>query len=151
MAIQRLIPGYNGGYIEDSFMSGVYPMRETDPPGFSLGRNPFDERRQLYITYWDACEIATKLGYPMPEIYEAQLKLIDDQARTIAGLEAALQNDVHDLQFKAIAKQIQKGTDAILAAHERSLAAVRARLGADGGAAVAGAGAKKPTGGSASV
>lgn len=151
MAIQRLTPEYNGGYIEDSFMSGVYPMRETDPPGFSLGRNPFDERRQLYITYWDACEIATKLGYPMPEVYEAQLALIDEQARTIADLEAALQNDVHDLQMKSISKQIKKGTDEILAAHERTLSAVRARLGADGGPAEVGSGAKKPVRGTAGV
>lgn len=151
MAIQRLTPAHNGGFIEDSFMSGVYPLRETDPPGFSLGRNPFDERRQLYITYWDACDIATRIGFPMPEVYEAQLALIDEQARTIADLEAALQNDVHDLQMKAISKQIQKSSKEILDAHERTLAAVRARLGADGSAAVDGDGAKKPVRGAASV
>ena len=158
MAIQRLSPGYNGGYIEDSFMSGVYPLRETDPPGFSLGRNPFDERRQLYITYWDACEIACKIGFPMPEVYEAQLALIDEQARTIADLEAQLQNEVHDLQMKAISKQIKNSAKEILDAHERTLAAVRARLGGadavpgpDGGAAVAGSGAKGNRVGTASV
>lgn len=151
MAIQRLFEGYNGGYIDDSFMSGTHPLRESDPPGFSLGRNPFDERRQLYITYWDACDIATKLGYPMPEVYEAQLALIDEQARTIADLEAALQNDVHDLQMKAIQKQIQKSSKEILDAHERTLAAVRARLGADGGAADAGSGTPKPVRGTAGV
>jgi hypothetical protein len=151
MAINRLFEGYNGGYIDDSFMSGVHPLRESDPPGFSLGRNPFDERRQLYITYWDACEIAVKLGYPMPEVYEAQLALIDEQARTIADLEASLQSEVHDLQMKAIQKQIQKSSKEILDAHAATLAAVRARLGADGSPADAGNGAKKPVGGGASV
>ena len=151
MAIQRLFEGYNGGFIDDSFMSGTHPLRESDPPGFSLGRNPFDERRQLYITFWDACEIACKVGFPMPEVYEAQLALIDEQAQRIAVLEQITQDDIHDLQMKAIAKQIKKGTDEVLAAHERSLAAVRARLGADGGAAVAGDGAKKSVRGAASV
>lgn len=151
MAIQRLFEGYNGGYIDDSFMSGTHPLRESDPPGFSLGRNPFDERRQLFITWWDACEIATKLGYPMPEVYEAQLAQIDEQARYIAELEAALQNDVHDLQMKAIAKQIQKSSKDTLDAIQAYTGAVRARLGADGSTGGAGDGAKSTAGSGASV
>lgn len=126
--ITRLKPGEMIAE-DDSFVSGIHPMRESDPPGFFLGYNPDVPGKPMYITWWDATEIATKMGYPMPEVYEAQLAHIDEQARYIAELEQTLNGAVNDLQMKGIMKAIQNTKKETLDAIQGYAAAVRARTG----------------------
>lgn len=141
MAIKRLHEGFGIG--QDSCISGTHPMRPEDPPGLYLGRNPAALGEGLFITYWEACEIATKIGYPMPEVYEQQKAEIDAQAQEIAALQQQLQSEVHDLQLKAVSTEIKNVKKEILGALEDTLSAVRARVAPAGGTAVARSGAAR--------
>lgn len=134
MPIKRLYEGFGVG--EDSCVTGRFPMTEQDilngTEGVYLGVNPESPSKGLYLTFWEADDVAQAIGFPSITVYDEQKKLIDEQAQTIADLEHQLQNEIHNLQLKAVATQIKNGNKELLNAFEGTMAAVRARLG-DGG------------------
>lgn len=126
MSIKRLTEGWNA--TEDSCVSGIHPMRPSDPLGIYLGPNPMmrgEQCAELYLTYWEACEIATKIGYPMPEVYEQQRLEIDQQARKIAALEDDLRHEINTLQLKAVSTEVKNMKKELLNALEGYAGAVR--------------------------
>lgn len=137
MAIKRLHEGY--GVDGDSVISGRFPMSEQDirdgTEGLYLGRNPEDQRRSMYITYWEADEIAQKIGFPHIEVYKAQLKELQDLRDQVAELERMLDEEVHDLQLKAVSTEIKNAKKEIVNAVEGYRAAVAGRLSAKRGVA----------------
>lgn len=138
MAIKRLHEGFGIG--QDSCISGIHPMRPSDPPGVYLGRNPESLGMGLFITYWEADEIAQKIGFPHIAVYEEQKRLLDEQAAEIDDLKAQLNEEINDLQMKAILKAINNGNKDVLNAVEGYSSAVRARVAVAGKAAGTGAG-----------
>lgn len=134
MSIKRLHEGFGIG--EDSCISGSHPMREDDilrgTEGVYLGANPESPSKGLFITYWEADEIAQKIGFPHIAVYGEQKKLIDEQAAQIADLEHQLQHEIHNLQLKAVSTQIKNSNKELLNALEGTTAAIRARLGDSG-------------------
>lgn len=130
MAIKRLHSGFGIG--EDSCISGSHPMREDDilrgTEGVYLGANPESPSKGLFITYWEADEIAQKIGFPHIAVYAEQKRLIDEQADIIAELESKLEHEIHSLQLKAVTTQIKNGNKELLSALEETLAAVRNRV-----------------------
>lgn len=84
MSIKRLHDGFN--VQGDCLVSKTFPMRETDPPGLYLGRD--SAGKPVYITYWVALEIAGLVGYPTPEVYEANLAHIASLEQQLVDLEA---------------------------------------------------------------
>jgi len=146
MAIKRLHEGFGVG--QDSCISGNHPMREDDlvrgTEGVYLGPNPESPSKGLFITFWEADEIAQKIGFPHIAVYDEQKRLIDEQAQQIAELERLLSAEVHSLQLKAISTEIKNTKKELLNAVEGYSAAVRARLGNSGSDTVVVAG---PAGG----
>lgn len=134
MAIKRLHEGFGIG--EDSCIGGSHPMREDDiirgTEGVYLGPNPESPSKGLYITFWEADEIAQKIGFPHIAVYDEQKRLIDEQALQIADLENQLQHEIHNLQLKAVATLVKNGNKELLNALEGTAAAIRARLGDSG-------------------
>jgi hypothetical protein len=145
MSIKRLHEGFGVG--EDSCISGIHPMRASDPPGVYLGNNPESLSKGLYITYWEADEIAQKIGFPHIGVYEEQKRLIDQQAREIEDLKQQLNEEINTLQLKSIHTAIKNGNKDVLNAVEGYSAAVRARVAVAGKAA--GSSASKSAGGTA--
>lgn len=143
MAIKRLHEGFGVG--QDSCISGNHPMREDDllhgTEGVYLGANPESPSKGLFITFWEADEIAQKIGFPHIAVYGEQKRLIDDQAARIAELEHQLQNEIHSLQLKEVLKTVTKTNKEVLNAVEGYSSAVRARLGNSGSNADTPAGA----------
>lgn len=134
MAIKRLHEGFGVG--EDSCVSGIHPMREEDlrrgQQGLYLGVNPESPSKGLFITYFEAEEIAGKIGYPLRVVYDEQKKLIDEQAAEIAELEHRLNVEVHSLQLKAVTTEIKNIKRDVLHEIEGLSVAIRARLGGGG-------------------
>jgi hypothetical protein len=153
MAIKRLHPGFGIG--EDSCISGNHPMREDDvlrgTEGLYLGANPESPSKGLFITYWEADEIAQKIGFPHIAVYQAQKDLIDQQALEIAELERRLDSEIHNLQLKAVSTEIKNVKKELLREVEGLTAAIRARLGNSGSNVDALKGAAKPAGGSSAL
>lgn len=135
-SIKRLYDGYP--VQDDSFISGRFPLAlgdAPDPPGCVLGLNPFNPAVELYATYWDMLEIAMAAGYPPLEVVEQLQVDVDKLSARIVELERQLNEEINDLQIKAISKQISNATKDILRAHEDTLEAVRGRTRAPGAAA----------------
>jgi hypothetical protein len=130
MSVKRLHEGFGIG--EDSCISGRHPMTEADlaagQQGVYLARNPESPSKGLYVTFWEADDIAQAIGYPGIGVYEEQKKLIDDQAQRIAALEDQLNNEINSLQLLAFMKEVRKGNKEVLGALEATLAAVRSRV-----------------------
>jgi hypothetical protein len=149
MAIKRLYEGFGVG--QDSCISGSHPMREDDirsgTEGVYLGPNPEAPATGLFITYWEADEIAQKIGFPHIAVYGEQKRLIDEQAARIVQLEEALEYEVQSLQLKEVLKAVTTSEKKVLNAVESYRAAVGARLGNSGGNTDAPKGAAKPAGG----
>lgn len=139
MAIKRLHAGFGIG--QDSCISGSHPMREDDilrgTEGLYLGANPEAPATGLFITYWEADEIAQKIGFPHIAVYQEQKRLLDQQAAEIIELERLLDEDVHSLQLKSILTAVTNSKKDVLNAVEGYSAAVRARLGNSGSDAAA--------------
>lgn len=100
--------------------------------GVYLGDNPEAPACGLFLTYWDAEEVAQTIGYPPITVYDAQKKLIDEQADIIAELESKLQHEIHSLQLKAVSTEIKNVKKELLSEVEGLTAAIRARLGDSG-------------------
>lgn len=145
MSIKRLHEGFGIG--QDSCISGIHPMRPNDPPGVYLGVNPEAPATGLFITFWEADEIAQKIGFPHIGVYEEQKRLIDEQAREIEDLKQQLNEEINTLQLKAVHQAIKNGNKDVLNAVEGYSAAVRARVAVAGKAA--GSVASKSAGGKA--
>ena len=137
MEIQRLTAAHT--VANDSCIDGRMPMTEQDikdgTEGVYLGINPQDPMHLLYLTYWEADEVAQKLGFPHIAVYKEQKRLLDEQAQTIADLEHQLDNEIHSLQVEAVAKEIRKSHKELLSEIQSYNGAVRARIGSGGSAA----------------
>lgn len=153
MSITRLHEGFGVG--QDSCVSGRHPMTEQDilsgTEGVYLGRNPASLGEGLFLTFWEADEIAQKIGFPHIEVYHEQTRLVDEQARRIAELEHQLNAEVHNLQLKAVSTQIKNSNKEILSVLEDTLAAVRARLGDSGSKPATAPRSARPAGGTPAV
>lgn len=145
MAIKRIHDGMGIG--EDSCVSGVHPNRVEDPPGVYLGINPESPSKGLFLTFWEAMEVACKIGYPTIEVYEAQKALIDEQAAEIAELEHRLDSEIHNLQLKAVSTEIKNVKKEVLGEIVGLTSAIRARLGNSGSDAGTPPGTAKAVGG----
>lgn len=134
MAIKRLYEGFGVG--EDSCVEGRNPLTEQDiragTEGVYLGPNPESPSKGLFLTYWEADEVAQKIGFPHIAVYAEQKLLIDQQAQEIADLKHQLENEVHSLQVEAVAKEIRKSNKELLGEIQSYNAAARARIGDSG-------------------
>lgn len=131
MAIKRLSPGFGIG--QDSCVSGRHPMTEQDvlngTEGVFLGNNPEAPATGLFLTFWEADEVAQCIGFPHITVYEEQKRLIYEQAVQIADLERQLDEEIHSLQLKAVSTEIKNTKKELLNALEGTTSAIRARLG----------------------
>jgi hypothetical protein len=148
MNIQRLHEGF--GVENDSCIQGRHPMTAEDlranTQGVYLGPNPQDPYHTLYLTYWEAEEVAQKIGLPQVTVYQEQKRLLDEQAQTIADLKEQLEFEINSLQVEAVAKEIRKSHKELLGEIQSYNGAVRARIGNSGSAAGVAQGATKPVG-----
>lgn len=153
MAIRRLHEGFGIG--QDSCVSGRHPMTEQDvlngTEGVYLGDNPESPATGLFLTYWDAEEVAQTIGYPPITVYEEQRRLIDEQALEIAELEHRLDSEVHNLQLKAVSTEIKNIKKEVLHEIEGLTDAIRARISSGGSDAKPTARAAKAPGGAATL